>query len=164
MNKTSLFGLLLVFVVSGCLSQTPPVAIRFFHPQPPQRPTTEPEDATPKLGVPLHMGRVTAAVHLRERMVWRVSDVEIGLDERNRWASQPEALVAAVLKSALYQSQRFVPLPTGNPSIEAHLEAFEARLPQQDAYVSAEHVRFIAIISHNRLNTLFFIRILNLDL
>lgn len=94
-------NLLLLFCLAttGCLSALgagDPTPIRFYSAAPVAEKAT-----TVTVGQVLRMRRVTAAVHLRERIVWRADDVEYGFYESRRWTELPTAWVEAALASEL---------------------------------------------------------------
>ena len=89
-------------VVGGCLLRNPD-APRFF------RPASAILDATPEDDVdPSATGRIAIRLRgvrsepfLRERIVWRVSEVEYGLYEQRRWIDLPEHYVERALRARL---------------------------------------------------------------
>ncbi|MCP3920581.1 MAG: hypothetical protein GY711_34070 [bacterium] len=58
--------------------------------------------ATTAPGQTLRLRRVEAVDHLRERIVWRISDVEYGFYELNRWTEQPVHFLERALSNELY--------------------------------------------------------------
>jgi uncharacterized lipoprotein YmbA len=116
---------MVALVCSGCLSQNAPPTVRFFHPAPLAAP---PASAAASTGEPLpvRIGHVSAAPYLGDRMVVRVSDVEIGFDELHRWASPPDVMVEDALRRLLVPENGFV--VSGSLEalvVDAHVAAFE---------------------------------------
>src|SRR5262249_60659521 len=75
-----------VLLCGGCLSQNAPATPRYFHPATPA-PAASANAAPAGDALKVRLGRVSAAPYLGDRMVVRVSDVEIGFDELHRWAA-----------------------------------------------------------------------------
>ena len=113
-------ALLLLFVTGACLSQSAPPQIRWFLPVMPTF------DRVDEPAGPLRVMPVRAAAHLRGNMVWRLSEVEIFLDERENWGVQPSELVYGAVESAFYESGAFSPSEDiGTPSLALEVRAFE---------------------------------------
>lgn len=129
--------LLALASLPGCLSGLgpgDPEPIRYFSAAAPtgsvparmQNPTT------------LRLRRVTSGSHLRERMVWRVSDVEYGFYENSRWTEMPVAWLEQALAREFYEVRglRRTDLSSA-PTLDVHLTAFEEVLyPEHIARVS----------------------------
>lgn len=94
------FGLL------GCsvLSPQPPAKQRFFHPLTNLLPAAK---ATLP-AVTLRLGRISSAPYLRDRMIVRLSDVEVAFDEQDRWAAPPELLIEHAVYRVLARERGFV--------------------------------------------------------
>jgi uncharacterized lipoprotein YmbA len=108
---------------TACLSPLSPNApplVRYFRPALPA-----PDGAAHGERGPLALQRVRAAPHLREPMVWRVSEVEYAFDEQNQWVEPPEVLVSEGLETVLYGEAGFRPDDGSGPTLEVHVEAFE---------------------------------------
>jgi ABC-type uncharacterized transport system auxiliary subunit len=74
----------------------------------------------------VRLGRVSAAPYLGERMVVRVSDVEIGFDELHRWAAPPDVMVEDALRRLLVPDNGFVVSDALDALVvDAHVAAFE---------------------------------------
>lgn len=106
--------------LAGCLSQTPPPAVRWF------LPAVDVEAESPQSNrVPLQLMRVTASSHLRDAMVWRSSDVEIYFDELNKWGTTPAELVQDALEDVFF-SGAFSPTTSASGArVEVDVRAFE---------------------------------------
>ena len=79
-------------LASACLSVSPPASPRYFTPTGSgavARVATE----GPALRLLLRLRHVRAAGHLKERIVWRHSDVEFGFHELRRWTQPPHRFV-----------------------------------------------------------------------
>ncbi|MEW6742474.1 MAG: ABC-type transport auxiliary lipoprotein family protein [Planctomycetota bacterium] len=78
-------------------------------------------------GVPaLKLRRVAAASHLRERMVWRLSEVEVGFWESQRWSELPVAYLERALARELFGGGTLRRVAAGDaPALEAELLAFD---------------------------------------
>lgn len=76
-----------------------PTTIRFFSAAPAMEAGGERLEGLPAI----RLRQVTAAAHLRERMVWRASDVEFGFYETRRWTEQPAVWVQRGLVAELAQ-------------------------------------------------------------
>lgn len=114
----------LCLLLGACLAQNPPPEIRYFHPALPE---VDEGDGGSEV-IPLYLGRITAAAHLHEEMVWRISDVELGFDDLNRWVEDPALLVREALELVLYQEAGFRYSSSGGElEAEFHLRRFEER-------------------------------------
>ena len=131
----------------GCLSPRPPIEVRYFDPANPvstDRPAPSASDVSDALA--LQKGRATASASLGERIVWRLSNVELAFDERNRWADPPATLLDRALNERLFGAGAFA--ATGDPDsaeLFVHLEAFEGRL---DATPAEARIMIEARVRH----------------
>lgn len=118
-------------VAGSCFSPAEPVRTRWF-----SLPLARAEDAvvSPTGKSALRIERVTAAAHLGAPMVWRLSDVEVAIDEVNRWVDEPAALVERALDAALFGNGGFTPGDRDAAALRVHVDAFEAVL-EQNAHV-----------------------------
>jgi cholesterol transport system auxiliary component len=125
--KTAL-ALSLALALPGCAltSKADLMDIRYFTlawqeapPSPsPGRPSAE--------GPRLRLGRITASSHLRNRMVYRLSDVEVAVYEDRRWTERPEEYVRRALAQALFEERPIVhAVSGGGPAIDVELLAFD---------------------------------------
>ena len=91
-----------VAMVGGCLLRTadPP---RFFRPGSATLEAAAGDGADPPAPgrVPIRLRGVRSEPFLRERIVWRVSDVEYGLYEQRRWIDLPAHYVDHALRTRL---------------------------------------------------------------
>ena len=116
--------LLLCLVLGSCLSQNPPPVIHYFHPALPEAAQAD----TSQLPQPLNLGRISASAYLHEEMVWRISEVELGFDDLNRWVEDPALLLREALEQVLFQEVGFrYSTAVDALSAEFHLSRFEER-------------------------------------
>ncbi len=97
---------------------------RYFRPELPGLPAAE----TPpgESALPLYLRPVTAAGHLRERIVWRTSDVEMGFYDLRRWTDLPAEYVEGALEGSLFESGRMRRVAGGHgPSLDVEVRAFD---------------------------------------
>lgn len=106
----------------ACIARTPPAEIRWFRPELPAVPSAPRPDAP----LALALERVTAAPHLGERMVWRISEIEYAFDDLHRWIEPPDTLVRNALERVLYGECGFSRAGPRGAGLEVHLGAFEA--------------------------------------
>jgi len=89
-------------VLSGCLLRTsePP---RFFRPASATLDAAAGDEAVPPAteGIPIRLRAVRSEPFLRERIVWRVSEVEYGFYEQRRWIDLPAHYVDRALRIRL---------------------------------------------------------------
>lgn len=87
--------------LGGCLFRATD-APRFYRPASVALDAADDDDAPPPAsGTPVRLQSVKSAPFLRERMVWRASDVEYGLYEQRRWFELPTRYVRRALATAL---------------------------------------------------------------
>lgn len=113
---------------SGCalLTKSSPIVPRYFDPE------TEPsageiaEAPEPSQQMRLRLGRVEAGPHLRERMVYRTSETEVGYYSDRRWTERPAAYVRRALSYSLFEHHGITRVVSGQaPNLDAELVAFE---------------------------------------
>lgn len=132
-------AILLLLPLAGCLSglgagdATP---IRYFSAEA----VIGSSGARPVEGAPaLRLRPATAAAHLRERMVWRVSDVEYGFYETRRWTELPVAWLESALERTLFEEHGVTRSDrAAAPTLSVHLVGFEERLGPHEARVAVE--------------------------
>lgn len=95
----------LALLLAGCIGGPPPPP-RYFSPPLPVRPAR----ATPAAleGVTLRLLPVAAAELLRDRIVWRRSDVELGFYEQERWTEPPARTFERALARELFEVRGLV--------------------------------------------------------
>ena len=117
----------------GCLSSRPALTPRYFVAPTATTAATSIEATAPEF----RLGRVTAAPHLRERLAWRLSDVELAFDEESRWAVPPEEMLREAIERASSRSGRLrESKERGIPQLDVSLENFEGRTENRDALIS----------------------------
>lgn len=113
--------------LGGCAltSKSAPLDFRYFtlEGEPAASTTRAPAEGTaPKL----RLGSVGAAAHLRERMVYRDSPVELGYHEEERWSERPSAYVRRALSRALFEERGIEQVLSGSGyALDADLLALD---------------------------------------
>ncbi len=114
---------------------------------------TEPVSAPPTAhsGKELRLGRVTSSASLTERIMFRLSDHEVGFYEDRLWTEKPEASLRRALSWALFEQQGLRSVVRGGgPTLAAELVSFEeVRTP-----VHLSRVRIVFSLSDERVVTL----------
>jgi ABC-type uncharacterized transport system auxiliary subunit len=89
-------------LLGGCLLRTPDPP-RFFRPASATLDGTAEDEAAPPAagGIAIRLRGVRSEPFLRERIVWRVSEVEYGLYEQRRWIDLPTHYVERALRTQL---------------------------------------------------------------
>ncbi|TDJ08406.1 MAG: hypothetical protein E2O71_04735 [Deltaproteobacteria bacterium] len=115
-------------LLCACLLGGRPEAPRYFRPGPPAR-VESALDGAPGAGSTapaLRLHRVTSAAHLKERIVWRTSDVEFGFYDTRRWTELPAHYVEQRLSRQLFEVRGLRRATAGRaPLLEVELLAFE---------------------------------------
>jgi cholesterol transport system auxiliary component len=129
--------LLAVAILPACLGGLgpgDPVPIRYFSAAAPGGTTSERMQNPPTL----RLRRVTSGSHLRERMVWRVSDVEYGFYENSRWTEMPVAWLEQALAREFFEVRGLQRTDLSSaPTLDVHLTAFEEVMaPEHSARVA----------------------------
>ena len=99
-------GLLVgLLVLGGCLLRTPDPP-RFFRPDSAALEAAAEDQADPPAagGIAIRLRGVRSEPFLRERIVWRVSEVEYGLYEQRRWIDLPAHYVEQALGRRLRET------------------------------------------------------------
>jgi uncharacterized lipoprotein YmbA len=116
---------LLLCLFSGCalFSKNDPMVTRYFTPEAELRPSAHlPQTSEMRL----RLGRVSAAAHLRERMVVVTAQHELRFHDDRRWAERPETYLRRALSRAFFEERGFVHVISGSaPTLEVDLAAFE---------------------------------------
>ena len=115
--------------LSGCLGSLRPDAPQSIHYYSAAPDAHVDGGSTLDLSGTLRLGRVRAADHLTNRMVWRVSDVEYGFYELARWTEAPREYLERTLSKTLFQT-RGIPESLGPEAhvLDAKLVGFEEDL------------------------------------
>jgi ABC-type uncharacterized transport system auxiliary subunit len=124
-------GVGLALLLCSCLPDAMIAKPRYFAPLAP--PQAESERIAPSAGSPLlRLRRVGAAVHLRERIVWRRSDAEFGFHELARWTQPPAHWVEQWLSRELFEQRGMRRALAGpHPLLRVELLAFDEILEPQ---------------------------------
>lgn len=100
---------------------------RYFAPSTPEREkeaSARPEAAAAPLK--LRIGRVSSGEHLRQRIVFRSSPVEVGEYEEFRWTEKPEEFVRRALLRSLFEDRGLTQAVGGvTPTVDVEVLAFE---------------------------------------
>lgn len=77
----------------------------------------------------MRIGRVDAGAALRERMMWRARDGEVGFYEDRRWTERPDVYVHRALSHALFEEAGLRQIVTGDaPVLDIDIVAFEEEI------------------------------------
>lgn len=123
-----MLGMLVMFgMLAACTLGSPstPLAVRYFAPDlgEPVPVPAAPHAACPRIA----LGRITASDHLRYRIAWRRSPVELELSDTLRWAERPEDYARRAIERALFGVHAFPrALADGAPTLDVEVTAFEA--------------------------------------
>lgn len=113
--------LAVVVALAGCAltKKAPPLDVRYYALQ-----SAPAEQSSPPSETKIRLGRVTAGSHLRSRIAFRASPVEIEFYETRRWTEPPEEYVRRALERALVEQGVLV---TGGTALQLQVEviAFE---------------------------------------
>jgi uncharacterized lipoprotein YmbA len=122
---------------AGCLFRATE-APRFYRPASTALDADVPPE--PATDAPVRLGSVESAPFLRERIVWRASDVEYGLYEQRRWFELPTRYIRRALSATLGTTPglRFEESASA-PHLDVELLAFDEILaPEHEAHVAIE--------------------------
>ncbi len=111
--------------LTGCAltDKADALVVRYFEPS--ERPMRTPAVAggTPR---PLHLGRLEATDHLRQKIVVRTSAVELASYEGMRWTEKPQDYVRRSLSRALFEQAGLVhAVAGGGHTLDIEILAFE---------------------------------------
>ena len=114
-------------VLGGCLLRTSD-SPRFFRPGSANIDATAEDEAAPPApgAIAIRLRGVRSEPFLRERIVWRVSEVEYGLYEQRRWIDLPAHYVERALRTRLRETPglRLTEDPRG-PTLRVDVLAFD---------------------------------------
>jgi ABC-type uncharacterized transport system auxiliary subunit len=126
--------------LAGCAltDKADALVVRYFEPsQHPMR-TASVGPGSPR---PLHLGRLEASDHLRQKIVVRTSSVELASYEGLRWTEKPEEYVRRALSRALFEQAGLVhAVAGGGHTLDVEILAFEE--------VRRGEKRFAAVAMH----------------
>ena len=127
---------LLALILAGCLSSNPPETVRYFLPALPAPSGSAVSPTTTRVGPAIRLGHVGAALHLGDRMVWRLSDVELAPDDGHHWAESPATLVENALRCVLVEEAGLsLTQAMDAPVLAIHVAAFEGNRTRKTAVV-----------------------------
>ena len=102
MRRLATGTMILAITLAGCVSARSPRYYTISIPSAPQ------QASEPQFPVTLVMGRLYAPHLLRDdRVVYSMSDVELGVDEYHRWAEPPTGMMERLLVQRLRTSGKF---------------------------------------------------------
>ena len=132
-----LVALIALFVLSSCAltNKAQPTIPRFFSPELKQsasRDAAPPRAAGVGPVIELRLGRVQAAAHIREKIIYRNSEHELGFYDELLWTERPEAYLRRALTHKLFEEEGVRSIVTGAGStLDVELVSFEEiRQPQ----------------------------------
>ena len=129
MNTRTFLTVLVAFTLCSCLSQSVPPQVRWFLPE---VPSTQPHST--EYSQPLRVLPLTASSHLRRGMVWRLSDVELFIEEQENWGGMPTEIVGLAIQAALFESGAFVSaIELDAPTLALEVRAFEGAYGSPDS-------------------------------
>jgi ABC-type uncharacterized transport system auxiliary subunit len=147
-----LLGVACAVTLSACALFRHPDAPRFFDPENPARePAPDGPLAASRIPeVPMRLGTVRSASYLRDRIVWRASDVELGLYEDRRWTDLPSHYVERALARELYDRLGLKRAGKRPPvTLQTEVLAFDDVVaPTREAYVA---LRVSLVDDHQRI-------------
>ena len=147
-----LLGAACTIALSACALVRNPDAPRFFDPEVTARePAADAALATsPIPEVPVRLGAVRSSSYRRDRIVWRASDVELGLYEDRRWTDLPSHYVERALARELYERLGLKRAGKRPPAtLETDVLAFDDVVaPTREAYVA---LRVSLVDDHQRI-------------
>jgi ABC-type uncharacterized transport system auxiliary subunit len=131
---------LLAGIGGGCLAPGAPERIRYFRPEIPAGPSTAPAApaAATARPVALRLALVRSATHVKDRIVWRTSDVELGFYDTRRWVEPPAAFVERALARELFEVRPLVRALGSAPSLDIEVSQFDEVLSPHEALVALE--------------------------
>jgi ABC-type uncharacterized transport system auxiliary subunit len=147
-----LLGVACAVALSACTLFRYPDAPRFFDPETPAHgPAPDGPLAASRIPeVPVRLGAVRSSSYRRDRIVWRASDVELGLYEDRRWTDLPSHYVERALARELYDRLGLKRAGKRPPvTLETDVLAFDDVVaPTREAYVA---LRVSLVDDHQRI-------------
>jgi len=111
---------------SGCafFGKSEPLVPRYFAPDL-DTPTESSKSRAPS-NERLRLGRIEAGTHLRERMVYRTSEEEVGYYLERRWTERPEVYLRRALSRSLFEERGIHQAVSGAaPTLDVELVEFD---------------------------------------
>jgi ABC-type uncharacterized transport system auxiliary subunit len=122
--RAPLVAMLALLMGCALTSKSKPVDVRYFALDPDASPAVRagPPSPSPQLG----LGSITSSIFLRNRIVFRRSNHEVGTYDDERWTEYPETYLRRSLSRALFDTGAFVEgLGDRVPTVDVELVAFE---------------------------------------
>jgi hypothetical protein len=116
----------LLVASSGCalLTKSTPVVPRYFTPE--AGDPTPPSQRVARSDLSVRVGRIGGGAYLKERMVFRGPDQEVGYHEEQRWTERPEVYLARALEASLFEEHGLTrAVAWSAPTVTAELTGFE---------------------------------------
>jgi cholesterol transport system auxiliary component len=117
-------SLLLALAVTGCAltDKAEPLVYQYY--------SVDPKAGARRAAAgnngPLRLGMITASDHLRSKIVYRTSPVEVGVYDELRWTERPEDYLRRALAHALFDERGLTQVVAGGgPTLDVELLAFE---------------------------------------
>ncbi len=107
----------------------------------------------------LRLNPVAASAHLKERLVWRDADVELGFYDLHRWTQPPAAYVDRRLSAELFEVYGIRRAKAGAyPTLDVKLQAFDLvfgdeRVAVVDIHVLLSDARRISLLEKTFVTT-----------
>jgi ABC-type uncharacterized transport system auxiliary subunit len=120
---------ILMLTTLGCAltSKSDPTLLRYYSlaaPRHQERGPGPPPTSDPPAR--LRVGRINAALYIRDRMAFRESDVAIGYYDDFRWTERPESYVRRDLARALFENEGIEEIVGGGGlTLDVDLDSFE---------------------------------------
>src|SRR5689334_19308246 len=82
-----------IVLSNGCAltQKATPINARYFSPEPAASSRSPAAERAAGSGLELRLGRVMAGAHIRERIVYRDSEYELGFYDDRLWSERPDA-------------------------------------------------------------------------
>jgi len=129
-------ALLALLPLGGCAltNKAVPTIPRYFSPE---LPPVQPKAEAPRAGAELRLGRISAGSHIREKIVYRSSDYEVGFYDDLLWTEKPDSYLRRALSQVLFEQERLRSVVSGAaPVLDVELVSFEElRAPRHAALV-----------------------------
>lgn len=138
-----LVALIALFVLTSCAltNKAQPTIPRFFSPELPANANPNKDAQLRRAGggptLELRLGRVQSAAHIREKIIYRNSQHELGFYDELLWTEKPEAYLRRALTQTFFEEEGVRSIVTGAGStLDVELVSFEEiRQPQHTAQV-----------------------------
>jgi ABC-type uncharacterized transport system auxiliary subunit len=115
-------------LLAGCalVKSSKPIEVRYFTPREAEGRERVSEVPGDKKKIALHITHVESSAHLRERIAWRASPVEIALYDTRRWSDPPDVYVQRAIEKEFYDRRGVTQtLDRDGPELDVELIEFE---------------------------------------